>query len=383
MSTVYFLGAGASAADDLPLTNELNLAIAAHLRRLDNAHGPLASYYKQLYGIDGRQLRAATVAWNRFLRLRGRETEAARLLPNVVETLSLIDQSIADGVGFGAQTRRWRREVLFGPTMLAVRQQMTEAIALGVKEAAHYKRAPWTKLLASKLRPGDSIVTTNWDILIDRALTDRHRQESGRRKRRLYSTNIDYCGVEARPVDWLGEDLPPAPQRFKLLKLHGSLNWFYCSRCNDLYSNVSLSWYVDEDDPRPGADYCHCGMPLRTIIIAPSYVKDYRNVHLQSVWRHAHTALRLANRWLFVGYSLPADDYHIRGLLLRALRARLDEGDEHGLPDLEIRVVYQGRDDQREDDLERRYSELLRLCRPRFFSRGMRAFLGNSRVHWQ
>ena len=28
MATVYFLGAGASAADDLPLTNELNLAIA-------------------------------------------------------------------------------------------------------------------------------------------------------------------------------------------------------------------------------------------------------------------------------------------------------------------------------------------------------------------
>jgi hypothetical protein len=58
-STVYFLGAGASAADQLPLTNELNLANVSYLVGRDLKTSALATYYRRLYGIDARQLKKA------------------------------------------------------------------------------------------------------------------------------------------------------------------------------------------------------------------------------------------------------------------------------------------------------------------------------------
>ena len=154
---------------------------------------------------------------------------------------------------------------------------------------------------------------------------------------------------------------------FTLLKLHGSLNWFYCARCTDLYTNVELAWVIDSDKPRENWDFCHCGVPLRNIMIAPSYLKAYGNAHLASVWRNALTQLKSAARWVFIGYSLPPDDYHIRGMLLRALRANVDERRR-----LDVEVVYCGPD----PELVSRYQDLLRLATLKFNGKGMTGYLG-------
>lgn len=102
-------------------------------------------------------------------------------------------------------------------------------------------------------------------------------------------------------------------------------------------------------------------------MIAPSYIKDYGNAHLGSVWRHAMTQLLNADRWVFIGYSLPADDYHIRGILLRALRANIERS---GRPPA-IHVAYHGSDDA----LVARYRDLLRLADPRLYDKGMQDYL--------
>jgi hypothetical protein len=75
-------------------------------------------------------------------------------------------------------------------------------------------------------------------------------------------------------------------------------------------------------------------MPCEAVLVTPTFVKAYRNRHLLNIWAGAQEALALANRWVFIGYSLPDDDIHIKGLLLRAKRMRIDKG--AGAPEIQV-----------------------------------------------
>jgi hypothetical protein len=90
-------------------------------------------------------------------------------------------------------------------------------------------------------------------------------------------------------------------------------------------------------------------------------VRDVRNPNLESVWQAALEALRSAERWVFVGYSLPPEDLAIRALLLRAFGAR-------PVPP-RVLVVDRGR----QPEVERRY----RLLFPglEFMNGGVEAFV--------
>ena len=80
-----------------------------------------------------------------------------------------------------------------------------------------------------------------------------------------------------------------------------------------------LSFYPDQLTHNT----CHCGYyPLQLLIVAPSMVRDVRDTHLLSTWKSATEALRTADEWIIVGYSLPPEDLAIRSMLVRAYRAR-------------------------------------------------------------
>jgi hypothetical protein len=61
---------------------------------------------------------------------------------------------------------------------------------------------------------------------------------------------------------------------------------------------------------------------MRHIFVAPSMVRELRDPNLLAVWHAALEALRSADEWVVVGYSLPLEDVPVRSLLLRAWRAR-------------------------------------------------------------
>jgi len=71
-----------------------------------------------------------------------------------------------------------------------------------------------------------------------------------------------------------------------------------------------------------GYNVCWCGGLLRSILVTPSVVRDVRDPNLLGIWAAALEDLRLADEWVFVGYSLPTEDIAIRSLLLRAWHAR-------------------------------------------------------------
>jgi len=169
-----------------------------------------------------------------------------------------------------------------------------------------------------------SIITTNYDVAIERRLYARLDVQE-------IPDLIDF-GLSWRSVDSPGDD--PAQGRpespwLGLFKLHGSLDWLRCPLCEHIYIDPARTIFRGEGEreqssrrPR-GAARCVCGYrPLRHIIVAPSMVRDVRNPNLLMIWHSALEALRTADDWIVIGYSMPPEDVAIRAMLLRAYRGR-------------------------------------------------------------
>ena len=58
---------------------------------------------------------------------------------------------------------------------------------------------------------------------------------------------------------------------------------------------------------------------MESIIVAPTYLKELDNLHLQNIWYNAYIDLNEASEIVFIGYSLPNADFEIKNLLKRAV----------------------------------------------------------------
>jgi NAD-dependent SIR2 family protein deacetylase len=198
-----------------------------------------------------------------------------------------------------------------------------------------------------------SVITTNWDILLDRSIQDEIDSKY------YLKAVVDYCCYissyrknDDRVKPGL-EILGKGGFNVKLLKLHGSLNWLQCPRCQrvyvDLDDKIAINQYTDPINCR------HCDENFGTIpsheltsnIIMPTFLKNLSNPQYKLIWQNAGVELSEANKIIFIGYSLPQADYEMRQLLSRMVRK-----------DAEIHVVGFSADpksDKDFQDLENRY----------------------------
>ncbi len=147
-----------------------------------------------------------------------------------------------------------------------------------------------------------SVVTTNYDILVERVL--RHRP-----MRRPPSPGCFYGGL-ARPQILTGAAQPFsrwAPERTIEMKLHGSLNW-----------TLDGTSIVAFQDMRPV--FRHGG----TAAIIPPVPEKLVPPWLQDIWREAELSLRQPDVWVACGYSMPAYDTEVLRLLKTAGTDRTD-----------------------------------------------------------
>ena len=205
------------------------------------------------------------------------------------------------------------------------------------------RRAKCHRLLVQRLADSDSLrrvvfVSTNYDILIDNALTDQHSV-----------VDLDY-GIEFRNIeDW---DPPLRGREVRLYKPHGSLNWLLCGTCGELDITPKEKGVITRMISANEA--CrHCRNQYSPLIVPPTFYKDLNNVFLSSVWNQTETALGLVNHVIFCGYSFADADMHVKYLLKRAQTNR--DGD------LKFTVINQHKTKTPEeaDTEKRRYQRFL------------------------
>jgi len=174
------------------------------------------------------------------------------------------------------------------------------------------------------LRPdpdGPTVISLNYDTLADRALFE------------LGAWAGSGDGVPEFGCRFLNLPTPRRPFG-RIFKLHGSVNWLRCRRCDGIQILGSQRWDIHGESLPPEflkTDVteafrrrhlaCIRGHgPASAFVVAPSHRKDYESRELDQIWARAEDALRKARHVYFVGYSLPDDDTEISLLLIRSLR---------------------------------------------------------------
>lgn len=171
--------------------------------------------------------------------------------------------------------------------------------------------------------PEATVISLNYDMILDMAMFDLCDQRKPR-SMPSYGCDIQTEAYRLCPDRW-----------GSIYKIHGSVNWMYCSRCHHLKigwssqrsvpSRIASFFYAPNeslDDQYAQKVFCpDCGTKLRPILITPTHRKDYRNPHVARIWYEAERALQRASRVFFVGYSLPDDDVEVIYLLKRGLGA--------------------------------------------------------------
>lgn len=193
------------------------------------------------------------------------------------------------------------------------RQEYMLLMSLTFDKILYGTPCPCHQRLAENLCPGDTIISFNYDLLIDNALlsTGKWQPTKG------YGIDCRLLSTEEFNISF--------PQKIKLLKLHGSLNWLYCNQCHQLFTAVekdNLGYRLVYNHAEKV--YCNrhgCKNLLQPIVILPSMMKNYNSTmpFTPDLWRQAKTALREAEHIVIIGYSFPAADYRTKWLFRKAI----------------------------------------------------------------
>jgi hypothetical protein len=150
-----------------------------------------------------------------------------------------------------------------------------------------------------------SVITFNYDVALDYALM-------------VAGIPIDYCLADSRPQGAL-----------RLMKLHGSLNWKWCDRCQGLVEEWDLAKFLKgriiynpSGKPIPleiaseiSKQKHTCGDGLQPFLVPPTWNKAVYSTRLARVWAGAAAELADAEEIIVIGYSLPPSDVFFKYLL--------------------------------------------------------------------
>jgi len=168
-------------------------------------------------------------------------------------------------------------------------------LAKMLQESSKYTVPPeyekFVKYLYSNNFP---VVSFNYDLILEETL-------------RKLDVECDY-GFDTTPVD----------NSLFLMKMHGSVNWAFCSQCDHV---VVFSSYAASSVLENKSLCSFCKSPtLESIIIPPILYKDtfykhpkYENL-IRQLWGFANDELVSANKIVFIGFSMATTDAYAQEL---------------------------------------------------------------------
>jgi len=315
MPTVFIVGAGFSHYAGLPLQREFTKAIlSAEAFKSSSASRHIVEYLKKFVNRTFGPRRSATDP----------------MWPELEDIFTCVDLSANSGhhLGQGYPPARLRtvRRALIVRTIWMHRQEY--------EKAAKRSDSDWQTFsnFLERINPAENaFVSLNWDVALEDRITE-IRPKLG----------VSY-GEGVTPADFpdTGDQICLTRVRVSpplyVIKIHGSANWLYCDNCREVFwfppekSSKVASQLLRRDD-RKRIQYsttvkqwrCHrCEkVSLGTRLATFSYRKALDYPMFQTSWRSAELLLRDAQRWVFVGYSLPPADYEFKYLLKRVQLSR-------------------------------------------------------------
>jgi hypothetical protein len=288
MSTVYILGAGASKAvnPETPLSADLlpqalNLSVSDNEGKyVKNIRDFIRDFY--FYGSD-----------------RLNETE---MLPNLEDVLSQLDYAIAENRPIGGEYPVSK--------LIEIYQSFVYAICEVLRQSLNTTSGVLEEFLKG-IEADDTVISLNYELLLDNAIV------------RTLKQPINY-GVETRTQQRNSRMNAPEtrPHSIALYKLHGSLNWLYCSSCQEIVvtqSDKGVQYIFSLSQQRSKGVCDQCGSRYEPLIITPSLTKSYANLLLNEIWRQAEDRIARADQLVFVGYSMPDADAYVKAMFKRAI----------------------------------------------------------------
>jgi len=237
-----------------------------------------------------------------------------------------------------------------------------------------YQESPYIKKLLNNLNEhfNLSIVTLNWDIVVEKHLGDN------------FTYQIDIKNLN-NPED------SPNNKSISLLKVHGSANWIYCDNCHRLYyekpeeggkSTIHRFVLIEPEDfqilgaPQKlvkkvkkikksrGKKCPYCNNQLSTRVATFSYRKDLSISQFRTLWEYAFKTLSESDIWLFIGYSLPDADFEFKHLLKSAQLARKNRK----FPKIEVILL-------NDEYAKERYCRFFGLSKRNVYQKGLRCWI--------
>lgn len=172
----------------------------------------------------------------------------------------------------------------------------------------------WLPRLVTHWQDTDAtVITFNYDVLVELAWLDLFGG-SGAPWSHLYAVPVTPAAIRTAGI-WGAR--PTSGMR--LLKLHGSLNWYYSgpdSPPGDTIYDLGVTggWSVDGVAPRYDEEDVADKLPF---IVPPAAVKSpyYSNQTLRGQWRIAAQAIEEADDVVIMGFGLPPTDLLVTSML--------------------------------------------------------------------
>lgn len=345
MTTVLFLGAGASMDAGYPATSSLLSEMARSFRNTPFVQdkknwAEFESFKKNTHGVVGQILNSSNpelVLTLPDLVEATRQYADDETTPNMIRARRSGDEKRLLSVANWWKSRA-RNELHDVQSIKLPFQRVAQSFFLAkhgddANDESRSRRDYIAKALFS-LTERDVVITTNWDTLAERTLMDADKWSLSDG----YGFSVD---LRLKPEKSSAEDLAKLkqPSAVKVLKLHGSAGWFRTDEddgqlylCYARYLQaLRPPWCVreihDRKEPAPGH-----GPDENPVVIFPSYIKQLSDPALRVIWGQAARALDEAKKVTFVGYSLPSADVAVRALINPLRRKLLDH-------EAEVRVV--------------------------------------------
>lgn len=291
---VFVIGAGVSASCGIPIARDiLRYAILDLRRRSASEAHRVHSLLRFLYPAFDKELGN---------------------YPNIEDFLNFIEVAKDFNAEF-VESTLWSADKLRKVNRITLKA-VTDYIWSLMGDAT--KQRSVNDFVKNNLRAGDTIITFNWDLTMERALED-YPGDPG----------FEYRYSRKKSAD------------FVLLKPHGSVDWFERTKLKGMKCEKKVEKHDDELCYYPNFD--HSENPelgrVAPVIVPPVSSKNFKYRFLHRIWGDVLRSVSDATEMHILGYSLPREDQFAKFVFRRAIRNNLSASEKGKKKQMKLFVV--------------------------------------------